>query len=301
MRRLLPLLLLLTFATDAHAAVSTGAATDSEGDAPSPKVDLASASWSFDDAAGRLGVVITLKDTPDAEHWGVHNVSLRTACEGGSEFATIRLNARDSQGGAASAGTSDDGVQPDGSRGPSFMDATNVKSDGGRTTTSETSHERLIGRKPGCMRVTISHNGPLDSITVPVKETVGEPTPPPPPAPVTGTPGGPTNPNPPTVRPEDVRLGSGRKLAFKKGRTSVGLSGVAAGMTIRLSLRLANGTTIAGVLHRAEQAGAPLLRMKLTAKGRRHLRKQPRGKARLYVRTAHGQAIFQRQYAVSYR
>lgn len=301
MRRLLPLLLVLPllFAAEARAAVYTGAATDPEGDAPGAGVDIVSASWTFDDAAGKVGIVVTLKAPPDDEHWGVFNASVRTACEGGTEFATIRVNARPSGSGAASAGTYDDGVQPDGSQGPSYTSATNVKSDEGRTTTSEASHARLVGRKPGCVRINISHNGPLDSITIPVDETTGEPTPPPPPSGEPGTP--PANPGAPSVRPEDVRLGSGRRLTFKKERASVGLSGVAAGMTVRLSLRLADGTTIAGVLHRAQQTGAPLLRIKLTAKGRRHLRRHPRGKARLYVRTAYGRAIFQRQYAVTFR
>ena len=301
MRRLLPVLLLLIFAADARAATYAGAAADPEGDAPAPNVDIVSASWSFDDAAGKVGIVVTLKAKPDAENWGVLNASVRTACEGGMEFATIRVNARESAGGVASAGNYDDGVQPDGSQGPSYMQATNVKSDEGRTTTSEATHERLVGRKPGCVRINISHNGPLDSITIPVQETAGEPTPPPPPPPVTGNPGGPANPQPPTVKPEDVRLGSGRRLTFKKDKASVGLSGVSAGMTVRLSLRLANGTTIAGVLYRAQETRPPLLKLKLTARGRRHLKMHPRGKARLYVRTSYGQAIFQRQYAVSFR
>jgi len=303
MNRFLFLLILLfplaLGAADARAAVYTGAATDPEGDAPHAKVDIVSAAWSFDDAAGRAGISVTLKDVPDAENWGVINASFRTACEGGSEFATIRVSALSSSQGAASAGNADDGVQPDGSRGPSATTATNSKSDDGRTTSSEATHDRLVGRRPGCVRISVTRNGVLDSVTIPVKETQGEPTPPPPPSGETGNPGGPANPNAPTAKPEDVRLGSGRRLAFRRGKASAGLFGVAKGMKIRLSLRLPDGTTIAGVLFEPRVTQPALVTMRLTAKGKRYLRTHRSGKARLLVRTTLGDT-FQRRYAVRF-
>lgn len=292
MRRLLPLLLLALPASDAHAAVVTGAVTDPEGDAPAPQVDVVSAGWTFDDAAGKVTLTVTLKGIPDAENWGVINAGVRTACEGGTEFATIRVNSRTTQAGGGGAGSAEDGPQPDGSTGPSYAATTNVKSDEGRTTTAEFTHARLVGRQGGCVRITLSHNGVLDSVTVPAQQATGEPTPPPAP------PAGPGTPPPPppaaTAGPQDVRLGSGRRLRFRSHKTGVGLTGVVQGMAIRVSLRAANGTTLAGNKYVAKVTAPPLVPLKLNARGRRF-----RGrKAFLFVRTSYRGELFQRRYSV---
>lgn len=292
-RRLLLLALLAPglAAPSADAAVVTGSTTDPAGDAPAAGVDMTAAAWRFDDATGFVQIAVTLAAAPDVENWGVINAAVRTACDG-STFATVRGNARTSSV-SASVGSAEDGVQPDGSSGPSTASGFNEKSDEGRTTTMGTEHARLVGRSAGCVTITMTHNGTLDAMVVPMTAVTGTPAPPY---------AVPDRPSAVTANPRDVRLGTGRRLRFRKSRARLALTGLAAGMRTRLRLRLENGTTLATGRYVARASHPALVTLKLTKKGRRWLRTHRRGgRARLTVRTTLAGSSFQRRYAMRVR
>ena len=276
MRRLLLFSLLcltLLAVAAAHAAVVDGSGTDPAGDGTAgPGTDITAVTWSFDDQAGRLTVSVTTVAASAGEDWGAINITARDRSAegcGGQAFATIRgsTNATTAAGGA---GTAADGQQPDGSTGPSYVSATNVKSDEGRTHTLELTHARLVGRAAGCVQANISRNGVKDSLDVPATNPppVATPTPGASPTPVpTATPQGPGG------SPRAVRIASSRKLRFKSGRTTVALTGVADGMTGSLRVHDARARTLATGRFSARSSDPLRVRLTLNAAGRRRVRR----------------------------
>ena len=272
---------LLAFAAltaPAGASVVGGATDDPLGDSSAgPGTDMIRAAWLFDSEAGRWTVSVTFAARPTDADYGIVNAQILDATApgcGGAPFGVFRGTARTGSA-SAGAGSSADGVQPDGTTGPSYAIATNVKSDDGRTTTLDVSHPRLVGRTAACVTFTISNHGVKDSAAVPAP---GVPVTPAQPA-APGTPYA----IPPTTR-VDLRLTSSRTLRFRKGAARLTFANAAAGMTSRLSLWVGKRRIAQGRF----TAGAPVAvrtRLFLTRAGAAYLRRHRAGKAKLVVRT----------------
>lgn len=281
--------------TLAFAASWTGGADDPSGDSTQgPGTDIVKAAWGFDNETGKLTVVVTFAQKPSGEDWGVINAVARDdtaeGC-GGAEFARFRGN-NNSTSASLGAGTSADGVQPDGSTGPSYVSATNTKSDDGRTTTIEGQHARLVGRNAGCVTLNVSHNGVLDAVSMPATAIVGTPnrnpgtTPP-----AYQVPG-------PAGDPRRVRLASSKRIRFSKGRARVVVIGASGGVTGKVRLLVGNLAVATGSFVSKDPVPVTV-RLALTKKGKAWVRRHRKGgKARLTIRTELGTASAARTYRV---
>jgi hypothetical protein len=242
-------------------------------------------------------VAVTFAGASAGDDWGAINAVVRGAgaagCTG-DPFATLR-GSTNSNAATASVGTAADGQQPDGSTGASIAPASSVKSDDRRTTTMELTHARLAGRRAGCLSLTISRKGVKDSASVPA---AGVPTA----SPGYEIPGGGTpQTGPPPAAPGDprsVRLATGRKLRFRKGRAIVAIVGVSRGMTGTVRLRLKNGKVLATARYTAKSSDPLTLKLRLSSAARTRLRRLRTAKATLALHSALGSTTAERRYAM---
>lgn len=300
-RLFLSTLLSLGLAAPAHAAVVGGALDDPVGDsAAGPGTDIVRAAWLFDPEAGRWTVSVTFAAKPTDADYGIVNAEIRDASApdcGGAYFGVFRGSGR-SGGATASVGTTADGVQPDGSTGPSGVQGTNVKTDDGRTTTLDASHPRLIGRTAACVVFRISNHGVKDEAVVPAPDVPITPGS----GPVV-TPGQPGNPYavpPPTVPRVNLRLASSRTLRFAKGATRLTFTRTSAGMSSRLSL-LVGRRRIAQGRFSVTAPVAVRTKLFLTRAGAAYLRRRRSGRAVLVVRTALAGRTVEQRFRVRVR
>jgi hypothetical protein len=203
----------------------------------------------------------------------------RDCSDGSSYFGSLRASTKPSAGDASGlVGATSDGPQPDGSVGQSFYASTSrTVSDDQREITLQGTSPRLVGRTPGCVTLTMSHNTVIDRLDSPAQfpaSAPSTPTPPPPPS------GGTTA--PPPAAPVTIALAPGtRTLSLRTLKVTLQPFDVALTGSARLT------GTYAHVLGNAEwkaAAGQPVtLRLKLTTVGKRWVRRHPRATVRLAV------------------
>lgn len=302
MRARLTALVFLAFLVAAVAAVAAvvgGELTDPTGDSTAgPGTDMVRGAWSFDPDAGHLEVSVTFVAKPTDADYGIVNATVRDASAagcGGPSFAILRGSGRTGSA-SASVGTAADGEQPDGSTGASVAPATNIKSDDGRTTTMEVTHQRLVGRSAACVVFTISNHGVKDSGSVPALGAPVTPGATPTPQPGGGynlPPGG--NPGPAT--PIKVRLAS-RKLKFSKGAARLTIIPSTGGLTGKLSL-LVGKKQIAQGRYSARTPIAIRTKLFLTRAGAAYFRKHRAGRATLVVKSNSGARTVTERFRVT--
>ena len=268
----------LLAAGPAHAAdpVSTSAPDGREGTGGGAR-DIEQIRSDFDPGAGRWTLTVRLWEAASEAQWGMVNAHLRAAGPGGacgSGVGYLRGSTHPgSSGVSGTAGSADDGVQPDGSRGPSIATATRTLSADGRELTFVLDHPRLAGRTAACVFLTISYqNETLDSAGARFPVPAGYEPPPPPGAGPAGD-------------AVAIRIASSRTLRVsRRNRVNVWLRAFDGPLTGNARVRRGgSGPDLARAEWRASAGKAVAVRLRLTRAGRRYVRRHRRSTGRLIV------------------
>jgi hypothetical protein len=284
---------LLAAPASAHAAVLTAAAGDPVGDsAGGAPVDIQHVSTSYDSDAGTWTLTLRLAGPASDTEWAMISTALSDAPCGvaGTGSAAIRASTKPS--GTAVVGSVSSGQTTVG-----YESAERHVSADGREITLKVAAGALRGRSAGCLSLTLSHNRVLDvlqpTLTLAAGNSGAQQQPAQPPAGATTHPSGdPAQPGggaaqpggADQVQPPVIAFGASSKTlhARRDGTIRLYLFPFAQGVRGIARVR-AGGVTIATARWSAPAHRRVALRLRISAAGRRFLRRHRRSTASLTV------------------